>query len=51
MKSTTKRIKLDKTKLFGFNHGSSGKKGIAAKPMIGEKAVGAKGGGPPPPPA
>ena len=45
MKSTTKRVKLDKTKLFGFNQGSSGKKGIAAKPMIGSKTVGGKGGG------
>ena len=50
MKSTTKPVKLDKTKLFGFNQVSSGKYGTIAKPMIGAKTVGIKGGGPPPPP-
>jgi hypothetical protein len=49
MKSITKRIKLDKTKLFGFNQASSGKNGTTAKPMIGAKTVGGKGGGVPPP--
>jgi hypothetical protein len=50
MKSTTKQVKLDKTKLFGFNQASSGKNSNAAKPMIGAKTVGGKGGGAPPPP-
>lgn len=48
MKSTSKRIKLDKTKLFGFSQTSADKskaKLISAKPMIGSKAAGVKGGG------
>jgi hypothetical protein len=48
MKSTTKHIKLDKIKLFGFNQVRSGKNGTETKPMIGAKTVGGKGGGSPP---
>jgi len=51
MKSTTKPVNLDKSKLFGFNQASSMKKGAESKPVIGAKTVGVKGGGPPPPPA
>jgi|GEM_PF-6736642 len=47
MKSTTKQIKLDKTKLFGFNQAGSGKAQAKTRPMIGSKAVGSKL--PPPP--
>ncbi|HET7625095.1 MAG TPA: hypothetical protein VFM25_07510 [Verrucomicrobiae bacterium] len=49
MKSTTKPIQLDKSKLFGFNQTGSDKSGSKnkfSKPMIGGKAVGVKG--PPP---
>jgi hypothetical protein len=45
MKSTTKQIKLDKTKLFGFNQAGSGKldsENKSIKPVIGSKTVGAK---------
>lgn len=45
MKSTTKPIQLDKSKLFGFNQASdkAGSKNKFSKPMIGGKAVGIKG--------
>ena len=46
MKPTIKQIKLDKTKLFGFNQTASGKAQAKTRPMIGAKAVGAKA--PPP---
>lgn len=45
MKSTPKRVKLDKTKLFGFNQTSSGKPGTRnefTRPMIGGKTTGVK---------
>ena len=45
MKSTTKQIKLDKTKLFGFNQTGSGKidsENNSTRPVIGYKTVGAK---------
>ena len=50
MKPAIKQIKLDKTKLFGFNQTASGKAQAKTRPMIGSKAIGSKGGGGSPPP-
>jgi hypothetical protein len=45
MKSTTKRIKLDRSKLFGFSQvkpGQSGSNENAPKATVGMKTVGSK---------
>lgn len=45
MKSTTKRIKLDRSKLFGFSQvklGQTGSTENSPKAMVGMKTVGSK---------